>query len=70
MNITTTLNSLENSWERDIILTKIKNGLSIEEIVNEFLSNNNVQVKELNNLLRPHCCYRSNTIDFPYWIEC
>jgi len=53
MNITTTLNSLENSWERDIILTKIKNGLPIEEIVNEFLSNNNVQVKELNNLLRP-----------------
>ena len=53
MKITTILNSLENSWERDIILTKIKNGYSTEEIVNEFLSNYNVQVKELNNLLRP-----------------
>ena len=53
MTINKILNSLENSWERDIILTKIKNGLGTEDIVNEFLLNNKVQVKELNNLLKP-----------------
>ena len=46
------LNSLENSWKRDDILLKIKNGLSSDEIVNEFLENNKLQVKELNSLLK------------------
>ena len=53
MSISKILNSLENSWERDEILLKIKNGLSSEEIVNEFLINNELQVKELNSLLKP-----------------
>jgi len=53
MSISKILNSLENSWERDDILLKIKNGLSSEEIVNEFLLNNELQVKELNSLLKP-----------------
>ena len=53
MKISKILNSLEHSWERDIILTKIKNGLGYEEIINEFISNNKEQVKELNNLLKP-----------------
>jgi len=53
MSISRILNSLENSWERDDILLKIKNGLSSEEIVNEFLLNNELQVKELNSLLKP-----------------
>ena len=53
MSISRILNSLENSWERDDILLKIKNGLSSEEIVNEFLINNELQVKELNSLLKP-----------------
>ena len=53
MSISKILNSLENSWERDDILLKIKNGLSSEEIVNEFLINNELQVKELNKLLKP-----------------
>ena len=47
------LNSLDNSWERNVILSKIKNGLDTDEIVNEFLINNEVKVKELNTLLRP-----------------
>ena len=51
MSISKILNSLENSWERDDILLKIKNGLSSEEIVNEFLINNELQVKELNSLM-------------------
>ena len=53
MSINKILNSLENSWERDEILLKIKNGLNEEEIVNEFLKYNELQVKELNTLLKP-----------------
>ena len=53
MKVYQILNSLEKSWERDDILLKIKNGLDTDKIVNEFLSNNEIQIKELNNLLRP-----------------
>ena len=53
MSIKKILNTLENSWERDDILLKIKNGLCTDEIVNEFLANNEIQIKELNTLLRP-----------------
>ena len=53
MSITKILNSLEKSWERDDILLYIKKGLGTDEIVNEFLSNNEKQIKELNSLLRP-----------------
>ena len=53
MKINKILNSLEKSWERDDILLKIKNGSDIDKIVNEFLVNNDIQIKELNTLLRP-----------------
>ncbi len=53
MSISKILNSLEKSWVRDDILLKIKNGLSSEEIVNEFIKNNELQVIELNSLLKP-----------------
>ena len=53
MSINTILNSLENSWERDDILLKIKNGTDTDKIVNEFLAKNERQIKELNTLLRP-----------------
>ena len=53
MSIIKILNSLEKSWERDDILSKIKKGLDTDNIVNEFLANNEIQIKELNNLLRP-----------------
>ena len=53
MSISKILNSLENSWERDDILLKIKNGSSSDEIVNEFLINNEFKVKQLNSLLKP-----------------
>ena len=53
MRISKILNSIENSWERDDILLKIKNGLDADKIVNEFLENNEIQIKELNTLLRP-----------------
>ena len=53
MSINEILNSLEKSWERDDILLKIKNGHNTDQIVNEFIANNKVQIKELNTLLRP-----------------
>ena len=53
MSINKILNSLEKSWERDYILSNIKKGFGTDEIVNEFLVKNEVQIKELNSLLRP-----------------
>ena len=53
MSINKILISLENSWDRNDILLKIKNGKDSDEIVNEFLINNENKLKELNNLLRP-----------------
>ena len=53
MSISKILNSLEKSWERDDILLYIKKGLGTDEIVNEFLMKNEIQIKELNSLLRP-----------------
>ena len=53
MSISKILNSLENSWERNDILLKIKNGLDTDKIVNEFIASNEIQINELNTLLRP-----------------
>jgi len=53
MHIGIILNSLDKSWERDDILLKIKNGECTDKIVNEFLEKNEMQIRELNNLLRP-----------------
>ena len=53
MSIKKILNYLEKSWDREDILLKIKTGIGDDEIVNEFLVKNEVQIKELNNLLRP-----------------
>ena len=53
MSISKILNSLEKSWERDDILLNIKKGYGTDEIVNEFLVKNEMQIRELNSLLRP-----------------
>ena len=45
MSINRILNSLEKSWERDDILLNIKKGLGTDEIVSEFLVNNERQNK-------------------------
>ncbi len=45
-------NSLDKSWNRGDILLKIKKGADTDEIVNDFLSINERQIKELNSLLR------------------
>jgi len=53
MSISKILNSLEKSWEREVIILNLKKGLGTDEIVNEFLVKNERQIKELNSLLRP-----------------
>ena len=53
MTIRKILNTLDDSWERDDILLNIKNGLSSDEIVNDFLAKNELKIKELNSLLGP-----------------
>ena len=53
MSLNEVLNSLDKSWERDDILLKIKNGADTDKIVIEFLEKNEMQIRELNNLLRP-----------------
>ena len=53
MSINEILNSLEKSWERDDVLLNLKKGLGTDEIVKEFLMQNERQIKELNSLLRP-----------------
>ena len=63
MSITKILISLEKTWERDDILSKIKNGLGTDEIVNEFLEINDEQIKELNTLLRPEDIVLLNQVE-------
>ncbi len=53
MRLNEILKYLEKNWVREDILLKIQNGLSTDEIVNEFLVKNEVQIHELNTLLRP-----------------
>jgi len=47
------LRTLDESWKRDEILLKIKNGCGADKIVNEFLMKNERQIKDLNSLLSP-----------------
>ena len=63
MSINEILISLEKTWERDDILSKIKNGLGTDEIVNEFLEINDDQIKELNTLLRPEDIVLLNQVE-------
>ena len=63
MSIKKILKSLDESWERDHILLKIKNGLGTDEIVNEFISKNDSQIKELNSLLKPEDIYLLNQVE-------
>ena len=44
--------TLSKDWATDNILLKIKKGYGTDEIVDEFLADNNIQIKELSTLLR------------------
>ena len=53
MKITEALKSLENSWSREDILIKIKNGEDSEKIVNEFFYNHQNEIEILTNFINP-----------------
>ena len=53
MNITDALRSLENSWSREKVLIKIKNGEDSEKIVKDFLNTNQQQIETLTNFINP-----------------
>ena len=53
MKITEALKSLENSWSREEILSKIKNGENSEKIVNDFCSSKQEEIETLTNFINP-----------------
>ena len=53
MKITEALKSLENSWSREEILIKIKNGEDSEKIVNDFCSSKQKEIETLTNFIKP-----------------
>ena len=53
MKITEALKSLENSWSREEILSKIKNGENSEKIVNDFCSSKQKEIETLTNFINP-----------------
>ena len=53
MEITEALKSLENSWSREEILSKIKNGENSEKIVNDFCSSKQQEIETLTNFINP-----------------
>ena len=54
MKITEALKSLENSWSREEILSKIKNGENSEKIVNDFCSSKQQEIETLTNFINPN----------------
>ena len=53
MKIIEALKSLENSWSREEILIKIKNGENSEKIVNDFCSSKQQEIETLTNFINP-----------------
>ena len=53
MKITEALKSLEESWSREEILSKIKNGENSEKIVNDFCSSKQQEIETLTNFINP-----------------
>ena len=51
MKITEALKSLENSWSREEILEKIKNGEDSEKIVNDFCFSKRDEIETLTNFI-------------------
>ena len=53
MKITEALKSLESSWSREEILSKIKNGENSEKIINDFCSSKRKEIETLTNFINP-----------------
>ena len=49
MNIKNALIELDNSWSRNIILEKIKNGHATDKIVNDFIKSNRSNIELVSN---------------------
>ena len=47
MKITEALKSLENSWSREDVLVKIKNGENSEKIVNDFFNTKQQEIPSI-----------------------
>ncbi|MDC3170972.1 competence protein ComC [Prochlorococcus sp. AH-716-E13] len=54
MKITEALKSLENSWSREEVLIKIKNGEDSEKIVNDFCSSKQQEIETLTDFINPN----------------
>ena len=52
MNIKNALIELDNSWSRDIILEKIKNGQATDKIVNDFIKSNRSNIEVVSNYIK------------------
>ena len=53
MKIAEALKSLENSWSREDVLVKIKNGEDSEKIVNDFFRTKQKEIEILTNFINP-----------------
>ena len=53
MDISDALTSLENSWSREDVLLKIKNGANSEKIIDEFLYTKREEIEALTNFINP-----------------
>ena len=53
MKIDETLVSLDNSWSREDVLYKLKNGQNSEKIINEFFDKNKEDIKKLSKYFLP-----------------
>ena len=53
MKITEALKSLENSWSREDVLVKIKNGTDSQKIVNDFFNKKQKEIETLSNFINP-----------------
>ena len=53
MQITEALKSLENSWSREDVLVKIKNGEDSEKIINDFFNTKKQEIETLTNFIKP-----------------
>ena len=53
MKITEALKSLENSWSREDVLIKIKNGEDSAKIVDDFFNTKRKEIETLTNFINP-----------------
>ena len=53
MKVAEALQSLESSWSRKDVLNQLKNGLNAENIVNEFIEDNQEDIIKLVNYISP-----------------